>query len=1021
MEDKHAKTNRLSGDQIRVSEDQLRLLFKSIPIPAYAWQRKGDDFILVDYNDAAKSFTGDKVVGLLRLNASELYRDEPLILTEMRQCFKEKSPITREMDFNLKSTGARKFLNAKYIFVPPDLVIVLTEDLTISKQEEDLIRYSENKYRRLFENSILGISEAEPDGRLVNANAAYAHMYGYDNPRQMLAEVHNVLQLYAHPEERKSVLDTIDQKGIMNPREIEVVRYDGTKFWVLVSAQALKETEGVRYQGIHLDITERKKLEEELRLTTSQLQSTFESIEDLVTVHDRNLRVVMSNWHAREYVTEEERRSKPYCYVCYMHRDKPCEICPTLEVFRTGQPVTMEVNNLYSDRMLEVSAYPITDASGNVYLVTEDVKDITERKRVEEALKQSEEKYRLITQNMSEMVILMDLENRLTFISPSFERIRGFTLDEMNHLQPEENMVPASWALVLKSQADLLRSESIDNDGFPISSKMELKVYRKDGSTLWVEDTLTLLRKEDGMPYAFMVISREITERKNAEQALAEEVERRRSLFEQTPIGIVIIDPDTARFLEFNTIACQQLGYTSEEFEKLSIFDLEAIESSEETKARMLPVKATRGMSFETHHRTKQGKIRDVLVTAQSVNVGGHNVYQCIWQDITERKHADEENRSFREKAELSSRLAAVGEMVAGIAHEINNPLTGVVGFSELLMEENLPQEIKAQLKIIFDGSHQVKDIVKRLLTFSRQSKPVKACTNINELIDATLDLRRYVLRTSNIEVITRFDPDLHCAVADSGQLQEVFLNLIVNAEYSMKKAHDKGVLTITTQQKDDHISISFKDDGMGMSEETKGKLFNPFYTTKDVHEGTGLGLSLSRSIILEHCGTIDVNSEPGNGATFVITLPFNPTADNAAIQKLANARNVSPENFKPARILVVDDEEAIRKLLSTILVQNGHTVDFTGDFLNVFENLRTNNYDAILMDIRMPGMSGIKLYKRIIKACPGLVGKFIFIAGDTSDTGTRAFLDQNNLSYISKPFARETVTQKVNEILCRT
>ena len=359
--------------------------------------------------------------------------------------------------------------------------------------------------------------------------------------------------------------------------------------------------------------------------------------------------------------------------------------------------------------------------------------------------------------------------------------------------------------------------------------------------------------------------------------------------------------------------------------------------------------------------------------------------------------------------------------MVAGIAHEINNPLTGVIGFSELLMEENLPQDIKAQLKIIFDGSHQVKDIVKRLLTFSRPSKPVKACTNINELIDATLDLRRYVLRTSNIEVIKRFEPGLHCVLADSGQLQEVFLNLIVNAEYSMKKAHDKGILTITTQQKDDHISISFKDDGMGMSEETKGKLFNPFYTTKDVHEGTGLGLSLSRSIILEHCGTIDVNSEPGNGATFVITLPFNPTADNAAIQKLANARNVSPENFKPARILVVDDEEAIRKLLSTILVQNGHTVDFTGDFLNVFENLRTNNYDAILMDIRMPGMSGIKLYKRIIKACPGLVGKFIFIAGDTSDTGTRAFLDQSNLSYLSKPFARETVTQKVNEILCRT
>jgi signal transduction histidine kinase len=393
------------------------------------------------------------------------------------------------------------------------------------------------------------------------------------------------------------------------------------------------------------------------------------------------------------------------------------------------------------------------------------------------------------------------------------------------------------------------------------------------------------------------------------------------------------------------------------------------------------------------------------------------NYLVALIQDITANKAIEEEKDKFRLGAELSSRLAAVGEMVAGIAHEINNPLTGVVGFSELLMEENLPQEIKAQLKIILDGSNQVKDIVKRLLTFSRQSKAVKACTNINELIDATLELRSYVLRTSDIEVVKHFDPDLPCVVADSGQLQQVFLNLIVNAEYSMKKAHDKGILTITTQQKDDHISISFKDDGMGISKETKGKLFNPFFTTKDVGEGTGLGLGISRSIILEHGGTIEVESQPSQGANFIITLPTKPSTEEALVEAPI-VTTASAGKVKIGRSLVVDDEEGVRKLVNTILAQSGHTVDITGNAGEALLKLENTTYNVIIMDIRMPSTSGMELYNNIIAKHPEFVGKFIFVIGDTSDQNTRAFLEQNNLSYIAKPFDRETLTKKVNDIL---
>jgi PAS domain S-box-containing protein len=386
--------------------------------------------------------------------------------------------------------------------------------------------------------------------------------------------------------------------------------------------------------------------------------------------------------------------------------------------------------------------------------------------------------------------------------------------------------------------------------------------------------------------------------------------------------------------------------------------------------------------------------------------------------DITERKRAEEESRRLREKAEISSRLAAVGEMAAGIAHEINNPLTGVLGFAQLLAKrQDVPADIKKELKIIVDGSNRVKDIVKRMLTFARRTEPMRTGTSMNELIGATLDLRKYVLNTANIEVIRHLDPDLPRLFVDPGEMQQVFLNLIINAEYAMKKAHGRGTLTITTEKKDDQIRISFKDDGTGMDEEVKAKLFSPFFTTKEVGEGTGLGLGLSRSIVLEHGGTIDAESQPGQGATFIITLPItNPiekTKAGSAAVTTAPVRKV-----KSAHILMVDDEEAIRLLVSTILSESQCVVDTTGDAGEALAKLECASYDIVLMDIRMPGMSGMELYARVIDKHPELAGKVIFMTGDSSDLTTRAFLEQKKLKFFAKPFDIETLLQKVNELL---
>jgi len=231
-----------------------------------------------------------------------------------------------------------------------------------------------------------------------------------------------------------------------------------------------------------------------------------------------------------------------------------------------------------------------------------------------------------------------------------------------------------------------------------------------------------------------------------------------------------------------------------------------------------------------------------------------------------------------------------------------------------------------------------------------------------------------------------------------------------------MKKAHGKGTLTITTERIGDHIHILFKDDGMGMDNETREKIFNPFFTTKQVGEGTGLGLSLSHSIVLEHGGTVTVESEPGQGATFIITLPITSAPEEAASIK-ADAAPVHPR-VKAARILVVDDEESIRKLVSTLLSSSGHTVETTSDAREALLKMDSVSYDAVLVDIRMPQMSGMELYDNIKPRRPELAGRFLFITGDTSDSNTRDFLEKNGLSFITKPFDKETLFEKVNGLL---
>ena len=234
-----------------------------------------------------------------------------------------------------------------------------------------------------------------------------------------------------------------------------------------------------------------------------------------------------------------------------------------------------------------------------------------------------------------------------------------------------------------------------------------------------------------------------------------------------------------------------------------------------------------------------------------------------------------ERKRQVEEQLLVSDRLASIGELASGIAHELNNPLTSVIGFSQLLLGRELPDDIREDIKVIYSEARRAAEVMKNLLIFARKHTSVKQLVNINSVIEKVLTVRAYEQRVENIQVITRLAPDLPVTMADYFQLQQVFLNIVINAEHFMLEAHQRGTLTITTQRVGNTIKASFADNGPGIGKEDLGHLFDPFFTTKEVGKGTGLGLSICHGIITEHSGRIYAESESGKGATFVVELPI--------------------------------------------------------------------------------------------------------------------------------------------------
>jgi PAS domain S-box-containing protein len=371
---------------------------------------------------------------------------------------------------------------------------------------------------------------------------------------------------------------------------------------------------------------------------------------------------------------------------------------------------------------------------------------------------------------------------------------------------------------------------------------------------------------------------------------------------------------------------------------------------------------------------------------------------ETVWigRDTTELKRTQQQLLQ-------AEKLSTIGQVISGVAHELNNPLSVVVGFSQLLMAKHGSGPHARDLERISDAALRSQKVVSNLLSFARATAPERRLLGVNGILEKTLDLRKYQLRAHGIEVVTEFDPLLPMTLLDFHQMQQVFLNLINNAEHAMTESGRKGLLRVRTCRSEGWVQVEIEDNGSGMTPEVMERIFDPFFTTKPQGVGTGLGLSVSYGIIKEHGGSISARSQKGVGTTFVIEIPV-VTAESPAgdLPERPGGSVLTPS--RTGTILVVDDEPMILDLLVEVLGKAGHRVDTAADGVEALRKLGKRPFDVVVTDVRMPGKNGMDLYREAVTARPDIDGRFVFVTGDLIDREVTEFLLGADVPTIGKP-----------------
>jgi len=896
------------------------------------------------------------------------------------------------------------------------LLSELAQDLAYgigSLRTREELRESEARYRMLFESAgdaiyILDAEGEERAGHIVSANPAAAEMHGYTVDELLNLSISDL----DTPESAARVPERIERllKGERLREEVTHRRKDGTVFPLEINACVLELGNRNYILAVDRDITERKQTEEQIRFQAHIIDNS----PVIAAFHDKDLNMIWANkaYQKATGLSLEEIKGKK-CYSVW-NLSKPCRGCPVITAIETGENASYELTPYNQEHWPETQgswlseAAPERDERGAVIGAIEFAINITERRQAETALRGSEERYRYLVENIEDLICTHDLEGNLLFANSSSAHFLGFASADLVGTNLRSYLAPE-----VRNQFDGYLT-TIRTEG---SASGFMLVQAKSGEKRLWEYRNTLHMDTSGKPIV-LGVARDVTERRKAEDALRESRESYQVLFNDSKDGVYITGRD-GQLLDANQAYLDLFGY-----ERTEIVgeDIRTTYVNPTDRDRFIQAIEERGFlkDYPLVLRRKDGKEIDCLLTSSVRRAGDGTVieYQGIIRDVTEQ-------RNLQKQLLQAQKMEAIGTLAGGVAHDFNNLLTVVMGFSELLLaEKNQESPEYEDLQKIFHAARNGAELVKRLLMFSRKSEPKPSPMDLNnEIVQVEKMLRRTIPKMIDVKI--ELSADLPRINADASQMEQILMNLAVNARDAMP---DKGKLTLRTDivtldedycrfhidaKPGEHVLLEVSDTGLGMDEETTHHIFEPFFTTKETGRGTGLGLAMVYGIVKQHNGHISVYSEVGHGTTFKIYLPAIPADEEPD----AEVTGVMPA-FGTETVLLVDDEEFVRELGARILAKHGYTVlqAVNGrEALDLFKKERSQ-ISLVILDLIMPEMGGTECLKELLKIDPQV--KVLIASGYSGDASVKEIIQMGAKGFVTKPFRVKELLRDVRKVL---
>jgi PAS domain S-box-containing protein len=625
--------------------------------------------------------------------------------------------------------------------------------------------------------------------------------------------------------------------------------------------------------------------------------------------------------------------------------------------------------------------------------------------KAQDALRESEERYRRIVETASEGICTIDIESRITFVNQRLAEMLGYRADELLGKSLFDFTPEAA-----RARAALRVERSLQG----VSEENEVGLVRKDGSELWMLLKTSPIQGADGKHIGALAMMTDRTHHRQAEEALRKSEEQYRQIVEATSDGIMKLD-DVARIVFVNRRLAEMLGYEPHEMIGTSVFGfmspaarVEAIESLQDQR---------RGVkdAIDTTFRHKDGTdiavdlAGTVLVDGEGRQVG----HLAVVRDVTERK-------KLQSELMVSDRMASVGTLAAGVAHEINNPLAAVIANLDFMAESVggmlggdsasvsprrsegwFLEEIKAPLDDAREAAQRVRLIVRDLKIFSRA--PTDGPTgpvDVNAIIESSLRMAWNEIR--HRARLLKFYGPVPGVEGNEARLGQVFLNLIVNAAQALQEGRAQhNEIRVSTRLDGDLVVVEVSDTGAGIPPEIIGRIFDAFFTTKAVGVGTGLGLAICQRIVTGMGGQLTVKSEVGKGTTFRVALPVALKEERDAAAPVVP----SPVAGRRGRILVVDDEQLVVRGVKRILSKEHEVVATVAAKEALARCVAGEKFDLILCDLMMPDMTGMDLHRELLKIAPEQASRMIFLTGGAFTPKARQFLSETPKEHLEKPF----------------